>query len=443
MPRTQKFADNELQFVIDTTAGGIWDQSYASPGAPNGQGYTSLAQGWTLTIPPAGGDPGSTVTLDAGQFPVNIPDGTIQSDLSLDRDGESQITFRVIWDDSVALTHYFLSCNNQVVYAGSGFGGGTKGYGIWRGWRHPLYVNQFCVGVSMKPAEPPTNALYFDYALLTLTFKSAPISGPFPLSIPNADFASVLNWRPTIEYEVDLQPSGEVITVPASEAAQGFTVHGTPTGEPETVFMQREASRTLAGQTLSGVRSAAAKKRWSNDKKAMQPDATDGRLYANGATPAPAPNTHTTPGGVTVAEKRTALKSADPPPGFVAFWSAWPSHHRKKGKSKCLRLWFRKELEPMADVIVSAVKWFTNSPDWRKNDGQFIPGPEPWLNDESWEVPQGTSPSPEDFDGTEPVPIRRYDRPEDRAELIEMAEAIHGKGWTPESGVPGLTGGNP
>jgi hypothetical protein len=186
---------------------------------------------------------------------------------------------------------------------------------------------------------------------------------------------------------------------PVEGNADQFQIHDLYDHAPDYVQrrMERETRRTVAGKTLSDVRSAAAKKRWSNGKEVMQPDANDGRLYANGATPAPAPapalNTNTPiPGGVTVAEKRTALKSADPLPGFLTFWSTWPSHHRKKGRSKCARLWIRKNLEPLTETIVSAVNRFTNSPDWRKNDGQFIPGPEPWLNDESWEALQDASP---------------------------------------------------
>ena len=75
------------------------------------------------------------------------------------------------------------------------------------------------------------------------------------------------------------------------------------------------------------------------------------------------------------------------PPGFLAFWAEWPKHERKKAKSKCARFWKRRGLERIADQVVAAVKRFKTSPGWRRQCGQYIPGPEPWLNVESWEVP--------------------------------------------------------
>ena len=92
-------------------------------------------------------------------------------------------------------------------------------------------------------------------------------------------------------------------------------------------------------------------------------------------------------GGRVRSAGKTEPTAAVFPSGFASFWAAWPAHQRKKGRSKCAAFWTRKKLEPMADVVVAAVHRFRVSPDWQREGGRFIPGPEPWLNDESWEVP--------------------------------------------------------
>lgn len=47
-------------------------------------------------------------------------------------------------------------------------------------------------------------------------------------------------------------------------------------------------------------------------------------------------------------------------------------------------------LEEMAEAVVDAVKRFKTSAEWQKENGQYIPRPERWLNEESWEAPAET-----------------------------------------------------
>ncbi len=72
--------------------------------------------------------------------------------------------------------------------------------------------------------------------------------------------------------------------------------------------------------------------------------------------------------------------------GFDRFWAAWPKHHRKVGKSKCLRLWKRLKLESVAEQVIAAVRRCKASPDWTKENGQYIPMPHSWLNKTPWET---------------------------------------------------------
>jgi len=87
-----------------------------------------------------------------------------------------------------------------------------------------------------------------------------------------------------------------------------------------------------------------------------------------------------------IADRMGSIHRNDTP-GFVRFWTAWPSHSRKKGRSKCSGIWKRKGLETIANHIIESLERWKVSPAWAKQDGEFMPGPEPWLNDEGWETP--------------------------------------------------------
>lgn len=100
--------------------------------------------------------------------------------------------------------------------------------------------------------------------------------------------------------------------------------------------------------------------------------------------PAPAPALNTIHSCSADAERD---RGGDDCPGFRRFWQAWPQgHFRKKGKTKCLRVWKRAGLEQIAEQVIDAVERWKASPDWLKENGQFIPGPLPWLNDTPWET---------------------------------------------------------
>jgi uncharacterized protein YdaU (DUF1376 family) len=71
-----------------------------------------------------------------------------------------------------------------------------------------------------------------------------------------------------------------------------------------------------------------------------------------------------------------------PPCGFVKFWTAWPSGPRKSAKEKCLTLWRRKKLEPVAETILAHVAAMSESSDWR---GGYVPAPMVYLKDQRWD----------------------------------------------------------
>lgn len=86
-------------------------------------------------------------------------------------------------------------------------------------------------------------------------------------------------------------------------------------------------------------------------------------------------------------------KKAVSGPRFAEFWAAWPSHFRKKGRSKCESKWKKAGLDAIADRVIAGVEAWKRSEQWTKDGGQYMPGPLPWLNDEAWEAVDGLEPA--------------------------------------------------
>ncbi len=75
-----------------------------------------------------------------------------------------------------------------------------------------------------------------------------------------------------------------------------------------------------------------------------------------------------------------ASRSCD---GFDAFWLSYP---RKVSKPTALKAW--SKLSPDADLqadIIGALEFQSQSEQWRRDDGRFIPHPATWLNGRRWE----------------------------------------------------------
>lgn len=71
--------------------------------------------------------------------------------------------------------------------------------------------------------------------------------------------------------------------------------------------------------------------------------------------------------------------------GFCKFWDAYPGP-RKTAKLACWRKWQKiKPNEALVQQMLATLVAFANSPDWKKNNGQYIPAPLVWLNQGRWE----------------------------------------------------------
>jgi len=70
-------------------------------------------------------------------------------------------------------------------------------------------------------------------------------------------------------------------------------------------------------------------------------------------------------------------------PGFEQFWSTYP---RQQGKGKARRVWDQLNPSPeLAERIVKSVKRHKESEQWQKDNGQYIPSPAKYLEEERWD----------------------------------------------------------
>lgn len=68
---------------------------------------------------------------------------------------------------------------------------------------------------------------------------------------------------------------------------------------------------------------------------------------------------------------------------FAQFWTVYP---KKKSKGSAERAFNRiSPDEQLFNRIVAAVEAWKKSPDWQRENGQFIPYPASWLNAKGWE----------------------------------------------------------
>lgn len=68
---------------------------------------------------------------------------------------------------------------------------------------------------------------------------------------------------------------------------------------------------------------------------------------------------------------------------FKIFWEEYP---KKKSKGEALKSFKKiKPNEELFQIIISQLKLFKKTKEWKKDKGQFIPHPATWLNQKRWE----------------------------------------------------------
>lgn len=76
---------------------------------------------------------------------------------------------------------------------------------------------------------------------------------------------------------------------------------------------------------------------------------------------------------------------------FAQFWEIYP---KRKDKQQAIKAFVK--LNPSLELftqMLDALEWQTKQPEWRKDNGQYIPLPASWLNGRRWEDERPTAPS--------------------------------------------------
>lgn len=97
-------------------------------------------------------------------------------------------------------------------------------------------------------------------------------------------------------------------------------------------------------------------------------------------------------GDVLALSVETPVSPSENTERFEEFWKAFPKCERKVAKAKCRELWTKRNLDTHADAILKALSIDSNSHDWKKDNGQFIPMPQTWLNRKRYEDIEPSSP---------------------------------------------------
>ncbi len=68
---------------------------------------------------------------------------------------------------------------------------------------------------------------------------------------------------------------------------------------------------------------------------------------------------------------------------FARFWAAYP---RRVGKADALKAFQQVGgNQALVDLMIAALDWQRNTPQWTRAGGQFVPYPGSWLRGRRWE----------------------------------------------------------
>ena len=70
------------------------------------------------------------------------------------------------------------------------------------------------------------------------------------------------------------------------------------------------------------------------------------------------------------------------PTGFAEFWQAYP---KKAAKPAALKAFRSQRINGELPQLLSDIERRKSSPDWQKEEGQFVPNPATYLNQRRWE----------------------------------------------------------
>jgi len=126
---------------------------------------------------------------------------------------------------------------------------------------------------------------------------------------------------------------------------------------------------------------------WSEEKKQLVVD-PDTQKYSLNKGLQPSDNQVTTKcphrlGKVRLGKVRLEQPTPSDDGGFDTFWKLYP---KKVGKGAAERSW--EKMNPPIEVVIKQIAVAVDSPQWKKEKGQFIPNPATWINQKRWEDEQ-------------------------------------------------------
>lgn len=107
-----------------------------------------------------------------------------------------------------------------------------------------------------------------------------------------------------------------------------------------------------------------------------------GNSKAANSDPSSATNTVATEGEGEGNKKGKGKRTINRRNDFDKFWDSYP---RKEDKQKAKEAFQKIDSTVPLDLLLSALAWQKQSPQWQKDGGQFIPLPTTWLNKRRWE----------------------------------------------------------
>jgi hypothetical protein len=136
------------------------------------------------------------------------------------------------------------------------------------------------------------------------------------------------------------------------------------------------------GKSEKAIKSAKVRWNKNNDLQDANALQTDSEGNANLLTYKP--KISTAPENQPKKEKPKKAPAEDfpIPVRFEEFWIIWPSSNRKIGKIACRDKWASKNLDVLADKIISHVKVLKASKQWLEG---FDPAPMTYINQSRWE----------------------------------------------------------
>ena len=69
------------------------------------------------------------------------------------------------------------------------------------------------------------------------------------------------------------------------------------------------------------------------------------------------------------------------------FWAKYPKKVAKADASKAFTKLIKKQsnVEKFMETLMASLNWWINQPQWKKDNGTFIPNAATWLNRGCWE----------------------------------------------------------